>query len=295
MTEKKVAVITGAGRGIGAATADLFANRGWSVAATARKVDPEHPTQFRMFVCALDVTDEDSIRHAVDQVLSRFGRIDVLVNNAGDSLCGPLEAISSAELTKQFAINVVGAMAVTRHVLPAMRSQRSGTIVNVSSIGGQLSFPFLSAYHGSKFALEGMTESLRFELQPFGIRMKLIEPGGIASDERQTERWVSHRAYQPVISRLRVLEQWLKSDLPGPEHAANAIFRAATDPSHRLRYRVKPGFWFHLHRLLPDAAWRSVIGLPVKIAAFRPAQSRNREASAAAARLDDRHEGPAQS
>ncbi len=131
---------------------------------------------------ALDVTDPAAIRPAVDQALQAFGHIDVLVNNAGYGAFGPFEAATNEQIERQYATNVTGLMYVTREFLPHFRERKGGTIINISSVGGCATFPLYSLYHGTKWAVEGFSESLNFELEPFGIRVKLVEPGSIKTD-----------------------------------------------------------------------------------------------------------------
>src|SRR5439155_23826419 len=157
---------SGCSSGIGLLTARLFAERGWNVVATARHVETlsDLPPD-RVLTLALDVVDESSIAKAIAATVERFGAIDVLVNNAGFGVFGPLEAISGAALEEQFRVNVFGMAAMIRHVLPVMRRQRRGTIVNMSSIGGRIATPYVSAYYATKYAVEGLSESLRYELK----------------------------------------------------------------------------------------------------------------------------------
>ena len=173
----KTVLITGCSSGIGKMAAGMFASRGWNVVATARNLDAIADLAApNVALLQLDVTDERSIAAAVAAAVERFGCIDVLVNNAGYGVFGPLEAISGEELAREFNVNVLGLAAVTRHVLPIMRRQHDGTIVNMSSIGGLLSSPLASAYYASKFAVEGLSDSIAYELKAHGIRVKLIEP-----------------------------------------------------------------------------------------------------------------------
>ncbi|PSN07406.1 hypothetical protein C7293_30610 [filamentous cyanobacterium CCT1] len=155
-------LITGASSGIGEATAQRFIRQGWNVAATMRSPQIVKPWTKapKVITPYLDVTDEPSIAAAVEETLHQFGAIDVLVNNAGYGLTGPLEGISTPQLTQQFHTNVFGLVAMIQSVLPIMRRQNQGTIINVSSIGGRVAFPFASAYHATKFAVEGLSESL---------------------------------------------------------------------------------------------------------------------------------------
>ena len=180
----KTIVITGASSGIGKATAKYFQEKGWNVVATMRNTaDGEELAGLdHVLVSKLDVTDEETIQSTVNQAMKKFGSIDVLVNNAGYGAGGPLEATSMDKIKRQFDVNVFGLLATTQAVLPIMRKQKSGTIVNISSIGGRVTMPLFSLYHGTKWAVEGITESLQYELEPAGIKLRLVEPGAIATD-----------------------------------------------------------------------------------------------------------------
>ena len=177
---KKTVFITGASSGFGKESVRLFSEKGWNVVATMRSPEKEQELTglAGVLVTKLDVTDESTIASAVTKALSAFGQIDVLVNNAGYGALGVLEAASDEEIRRQMEVNFFGLIAVTKAVLPGMRAQRSGVIVNVSSVGGRITFPFSTLYHATKFAVEGLTEALQYELTPFGIRTKIIEPGG---------------------------------------------------------------------------------------------------------------------
>jgi NAD(P)-dependent dehydrogenase (short-subunit alcohol dehydrogenase family) len=258
----KTILITGTSSGIGRATALYFAERGWNVAATMRDprmADPvlRHP-QVSMF--ALDVTNADSIAQAIADTVTRYGKIDVLLNNAGYALFGPIEASSSEQVEQQFATNFFGLIGVTQQILPVMRAAREGLILNVSSIVGRLALPYASSYVATKFAVEGFSESMRYELEPFGIRVKLIEPGSISTEfgkgSMQTAISDPYRA-----SMAKFLGVFAKSNAAGakPEQVAKVIYRAANDSSNRLRYLAKPGPLFWLNRILPDAVWRRLL------------------------------------
>ncbi len=173
-------LITGASSGIGKATAKLFHDKGWNVIATMRKPEAEEGLSAldNVLVTRLDVTDEGSIKAAVDAGLERFGKIDALLNNAGYGAYGPLEAFPLESVRRQFDTNVIGLLATIQAVLPHMRAAKAGVIVNVSSIGGKITFPMGTLYHGSKFAVEGLSEALHYELEPIGIKTKIVEPGG---------------------------------------------------------------------------------------------------------------------
>lgn len=260
---RKTVLITGSAAGIGRATAELFAAHGWLVAASAR--DP--PAWLEKWASVegrmaprLDVTDEAGIAAAVAAVLDRFGHIDVLVNNAGYGLYGPLEGMRRGELEAQFRTNVFGAAAVIRHVLPSMRARRSGTIVNLSSIGGRMTMPFSSAYCASKFALEGLSESLRHELSLHGIRVKLIEPGHFKTDFLgRSSRLTEHAAYAAQLANYMAWVRRSHDEAPTPEPVSEAVLRAATDGSERLRYVIRGRWLVALSRLVPDRLWRPLI------------------------------------
>jgi NADP-dependent 3-hydroxy acid dehydrogenase YdfG len=236
-------LITGASSGIGKVTAKLFQNNGWNVIATMRK--PEDGKDLaaldNVLVTALDVLDSASISAAVAAGLEKFGQIDALLNNAGYGAYGPLEAFPMDKIRRQFDTNVIGLLEVTKAVLPHMRGNTSGTIVNVSSIGGQMTFPLGALYHGTKFAVEGISEALHFELAAAGIKVKIVEPGMIATDfggrsfdfvndETMTE-------YQPVVQAL--FGAWGQDvQASEPEVVADVIWNSVTDGTDTLRYRA---------------------------------------------------------
>ncbi len=254
----KTVLITGSSSGIGAASVKLFHKRGWNVVATMRS--PDKNTAFEgldnVLLVRLDVTDQDSINQAVAQSLDRFGVIDVLVNNAGYGMVGPFEAATEEAVERQFATNVFGLMNVTRAVLPAMREHGGGTIINISSVGGQLTFPLYSVYHATKFAVEGFSESLQYELAAFGIKVKLVEPGPIRTDfyDRSQELVTKPGldAYDNFVGRTLPTMQQSGKTAPGPELVAKTIVKAAADKSARLRYPVNSASLLALRKLLPD-------------------------------------------
>ena len=260
----RTVLITGASSGIGRMTAELMAGRGWQVAATAR--DPSTLGEWAaaagpsVATFRLDVTDEASIAAAVAAVVQRFGGVDVLVNNAGFGLFGPLEGTSAEDVERQLRTNVVGAIAMIRHVLPVLRARGGGTIVNVSSIAGRTASPFASLYHASKYALEGLSESLRYEAALHGVRVKLVEPGHFKTDFfGRSFRLAQHPAYEAALGNYM---EWVYEEdrrAPGPEPVARAILRAAEDRSGRLRFPVRGRLALLLIALLPDALWRSLM------------------------------------
>ena len=257
-------LITGASSGIGEATARRFLDAGWNVAACMRRPERHRfdASAPGLAVLPMDVTDEASVASAVEAAASRFGAIDVLVNNAGYALLGPVEGLTPEALRRQLETNLVGLVAVTRQVLPGMRARRRGVVVNIASIGGRMAFPFAAAYHATKFAVEGLSESMRFELQPHGIRIKVIEPGPIRTNFLGgSAEWAEHPAYATEFARFRTMSDRLNATLPTPDRVADTVFRAATDGSDRLRYPAAAGPYPLLHRILPDALWRWLVAL----------------------------------
>ena len=236
-------LITGASSGIGKASAALFADRGWNVVATMRNPDDGADLAERgnVLVTALDLLDSASIGAAVAAGLERFGGIDVLLNNAGYGAYGPLEATPMSVLRRQFDVNLFGLVDTIQAVLPTMRAQRSGVIVNISSIGGRMAYPLGSLYHGSKWAVEGLSEALHFELSALGIRVKIVEPGGVNTDFGgrsfvfTTDPELTD--YQPLVDlAVAAMQQASPSANQEPEDVAEVIFTAATDGTTQLRY-----------------------------------------------------------
>ncbi len=256
----KTVLVTGASRGIGEATARLFADRGWQVAAAARnpEVIASGIQGSNVAAIRLDVTDTASIQLAVDETERRFAPVDVLVNNAGTGLGGAVEGVTRAELMRLFDLNLFGLIAMTQAVLPLMRKRGSGVIVNVSSAAGRVGLPFLAPYCASKYAVEGLTEAMSYELAPFGIRTKLIEPGGVKTSF--THPWTQSAPYNPEAARVHDQYSNGMEKAAGPEGVAEAIFRAATDGQSRLRYPVNgAGAFLNLNQWLPEGAWRRLI------------------------------------
>jgi len=258
----KTILITGTSSGIGRANALYFAERGWNVAATMRdplKADPvlQHP---HISVFALDVTNADSIAQAIADTLNRYKKIDVLLNNAGYALFGPIEASGNEQIQQQFATNLFGLIEVTQQILPVMRAAGEGLILNVSSIIGRMALPYASSYIATKFAVEGLSESMRYELEPFHIRVKLIEPGSINTEfGKGSKQMAVSDPYRASMTKF--LGVFAKSNAAGakPEEVAKVIYRAANDSSNRLRYLAKPGPFFWMNRILPDAMWRRLL------------------------------------
>lgn len=240
---KKTILITGTSSGIGKATAIHFQQKGWNVIATMRS--PEKDTELKelenVLLEKLDVLDLESINQAIQNGIEKFGKIDALVNNAGYGAYGPLESFPRENIIKQFNTNVIGLMDVTKAIIPHFRANKDGVIVNISSIGGQMTFALGSLYHGTKFAVEGISESLHYEMKEIGVKVKIVEPGMIATDfgGRSFDFQAGEIAdYQPIIGAL--MKQWQNPDNTSSAASlvADVIYTAVTDDSEQLRYRA---------------------------------------------------------
>lgn len=232
-------LITGSSGGIGRETARLFQARGWNVVATMRS--PEKGRDLAALdnveVVRLDVTDPASISAAIQAGIDRFGSIDVLLNNAGYGVYAPLEAIPSRMIRDQFEVNVFGYLDVTQAILPHFRARRSGLIINVSSIGGVITFPMGTLYHGTKWAIEGLSEALSFELREIGVGVKLVQPGDVLTDFKIDSPDSSGLPeYMPLVSRFMRHYAPIKAEGSEPGVIAEVIYTAATDGEDRLRY-----------------------------------------------------------
>ena len=263
---KKTVLITGASSGFGKAAVKLFHTNDWNVIATMRS--PEKETELsklgNVFITKLDVTDKLSIQNAVAAGIDKFGKIDVLVNNAGYGAMGALEASTEEQVKQQFDVNLFGLIEVTKAVLPGMRQQRSGVIINVSSVGGRITFPFASLYHATKFAVEGLTESMQYELNPLGIRFKIVEPGGYKTEFAGRSMTLFSTdgldEYQPAFDKfIAILDNWDMSENIG--EVADAIYEAATDGAEKLRYPVghDAAPLLETRRQLDDAAFKNLM------------------------------------
>ncbi|MEO0836539.1 MAG: SDR family oxidoreductase, partial [Cyanobacteria bacterium J06642_3] len=216
--------------------------KGWNVIATMRKpeLEEELTALDNVLVARLDVQDSNSITAAVDAGIARFGTIDVLLNNAGYGSYGVLEATPIEKIRRQFDVNVIGLLETTKAVLPHLRNNGKGTIINIASMGGKVTFPLGTLYHGSKFAVEGLSEALHFELEALGIQVKIVEPGMIKTnfggssfdfnnDESLTE-------YQPLVGTIMAAMGPMEASGSDPIIVAETIYEAATDSTSQLRY-----------------------------------------------------------
>ena len=250
VSNQKVSIVTGSSSGIGLETALILARNGYFTYATMRTPEKDAPIKtavekenLPIKVIQLDVTDDESLKNAINHVTSEAGRIDVLVNNAGYGLVGALEDLSMEEIKTQFETNLFGLVRVIQAVLPTMRRQRSGRILNLSSGAGLFGYPGGSAYVSTKFAVEGLSESIAYELEPFGIKVILIEPGFIQTNFSNS-MVVAKKAQDPtspysqMMQRIVASSNELAKNGSSADLVANVILDAATNPSPRLRYLV---------------------------------------------------------
>ncbi len=268
----RTALVTGASSGIGEATVQALKARGFTVFAAARRVERMAGLASEgVSLVAMDLTDDASITAGVAQVLDTSGRLDVLVNNAGYGSYGALEDVPLDEARRQFEVNVFGLARLCQLALPGMRARRGGRIINVSSIGGKIYEPLGSWYHATKFAVEGLSDSLRVELRPFGVDVVLIEPGAIATE------WITISAQHVLAASgasdysrraeavATVLNETARNPRlhSGPEVVARAIARAATVRRPRTRYVVGRGAKpiVFARRVLPDRAFDALLAV----------------------------------
>jgi NAD(P)-dependent dehydrogenase (short-subunit alcohol dehydrogenase family) len=242
---RRTVLITGTSSGFGKATARLFARNGWNVVATMRKPEEEQELGLLegLLVARLDVQEPASIATAIEAGIARFGQIDLLINNAGFGLFGIFEGTAPERIVEQFGVNVFGAMNATRAILPHFRARKGGMIMNIGSGAGVFTLPMLSLYCASKFALEGFTESIAYELASQGIVVKMIEPGGVVSTNfgpRSGAEAAQNTVipdYAAFVDQTQQLFAGLRGQrLATAENVAQVIYGAATDGTPTLRY-----------------------------------------------------------
>ncbi len=267
---KKTALVTGATSGIGRASALRLKELGFTVYGAARRAGKlEELERLGIKTAELDVTDEASMAACVDGILKTEGRIDVLVNNAGYGSYGAIEDVPMAEARRQFEVNVFGLARMTQLVLPGMRANGSGRIINISSMAGKIHTPFGGWYHAAKFAVEALSDCLRLELAPFGIDVAVVEPGAIKTDWsaiacRNLKKTSSAGAYAAKAEKVAAgLERYYAGrHVSQPERIARAVGKAAAARRPRTRYLIghgaKPSVF--LKRLLPDRVFDRAIG-----------------------------------
>jgi NAD(P)-dependent dehydrogenase (short-subunit alcohol dehydrogenase family) len=255
----QVILVTGASSGIGAAIAARLAAEGHRVFGTGRKAASKKQDGIEML--ELDVRSDPSVKHCVESVLKSAGRLDVLVNNAGYLLAGAIEEVSIQEAEAQFDTNFFGVARMVQAVLPGMRKQRSGKIINMSSLAGMVPVPFWGFYNASKFAVEGFTESLRLELKPLGIRVAMIEPGAIKTPFYAQAAPSPMAEYAPWRDRAIKTMKGFEEKAPGPELVAETVSRVVAQENPALRNRItREATLFPLLRwLLPAGAFESGI------------------------------------
>lgn len=258
----RVALITGASSGIGLAVVELLSRQGYNVVGVSRKAPPFQSDLFTYL--RADVREEQEVAAAIEEVKRQFGRLDVVVNCAGVGMVGPVEDTADWEARAVFDTNVFGVLNVCRYVLPIFRSQRGGTIINITSMAAQMALPYRGIYCASKFAVEGFTESLSQEVSAFGIRVVLLEPGDVATQinghRLQTERVseVYRKQFDFVHARVN---QEVETGL-APEFVAKAVLSVLLADRPCLRYRVAPvlpKFAYVLMRILPDRWFEKLV------------------------------------
>lgn len=264
----KTIIITGASSGIGEQTALLFANKGWRVAATMR--NPKSLTMFaghaNIKTYPMDVTDPPSIEAAIGQIIKDFGHIDVLVNNAGVYTTDPLEASTDAIIDSVVDTNIKGVLLTARAVIPHFRENRAGVLVNVSSVAGRVTIPFQSIYHTSKWAVEGFSEDMRYELAPLGVRVKIIEPGVVKTplyrdmDDAPVDNYPQE--YREPFTKWWAFIKKSTGNGYSPAREAATIWRAVNSRGSKLRYTtdLQTRTLFCLRRLLPARTFQWLVG-----------------------------------
>lgn len=266
----KVALVTGASSGIGYETAVLLKEAGFTVYGAARREEMLKELEKKgIHTIKLDVTDETSMVNCVEKILNKEGRIDVLINNAGYGSYGAVEDIPIEEAKRQFEVNIFGLARMTQLVLPSMRSQHYGRIVNLSSMGGKVTTKFGAWYHATKFALEAFSDCLRVEVASFGIDVVLVEPGGIKTDwgiiaADNLKKTSSKGAYAKMANHTAdgLRKMYQSNYLTKPNVIAKTILKAVTARKPKTRYLVgflaKPSVF--MRRVLPDRAWDAISG-----------------------------------
>ncbi len=242
--DRKTIFITGSSSGLGRAAAKLFASRGWTVIATMRNPDKEADLAKlpRVVLLPLDITDPHQIGRAVTGALD-MSEVDVVFNNAGYGMAGPLEGMTDEQMLRMVNTNLMGPIRITKAFVPHFRKKRAGLFINTTSIGGLITVPFNSMYHATKWALEGWSESMAFELKQFGIGLKIVEPGGMRTDFFTRSFDVGrHPDYDALMDRVMsaITDPKQMESYSTPEQIAERVYEAATDGKDQLRYVAGP-------------------------------------------------------
>jgi NAD(P)-dependent dehydrogenase (short-subunit alcohol dehydrogenase family) len=268
---EKVALVTGSSRGIGFVTSITLARNGFLTYASMRNLDKEK--EIRLVVdkekiplktIQLDVTDSNSVDNAIKSIMDQSGRIDVLVNNAGYGLVGAFEELSIEEIKQQYETNLFGVIRVTQAVLPIMRKQKSGIIVNMSSGAGRFGYPNGSAYVSTKFALEGLSESVAYEVEPFGIKIVLVEPGFVRTNFSNVvakKSQSTNSQYSKMTEKMAASIEQMKLKSSPPELVANVVLEVVTSKNPNLRYLAGKDVekWMEQKKHMTDREFFSMI------------------------------------
>jgi len=268
---EKVALVTGGSRGIGFVTSTILASNGFLTYASMRNLDKEK--EIRLVVdkekiplktIQLDVTDSNSVHNAIKSIVEQSGRIDVLVNNAGYGLVGAFEELGIEEIKQQYETNLFGVIRVTQAVLPIMRKQKSGIIVNMSSGAGRFGYPNGSAYVSTKFALEGLTESVAYEVEPFGIKIVLVEPGFVRTNFSNVvakKSQSTNSQYSKMTEKMAASIEQMKLKSSPPELVANVVLEVVTSKNPNLRYLAGKDVekWMEQKKNMSDEQFFSMI------------------------------------
>lgn len=237
---KKVAIITGANSMIGKALVEKFAVENWKIHATVRSKSNKNLIQGQnIFYHEMNLENQKSIQKTIKNILKSESKIDLLINNAGFVLSGPLECLSDEQIRRQMEVNFFGTVFLIKSLLPLLKTQNNSTIINMSSLCGLVTFPMLSIYHASKWALEGFSESLMFELESFGISVKLIEPGGVKENDYAANvefASVEKPEYKELLDKVHGTN-WFPS-FSEPSFIAQEVYTASQDKSSKLRYKI---------------------------------------------------------
>jgi NADP-dependent 3-hydroxy acid dehydrogenase YdfG len=261
----KIVLITGCSSGIGRDLAERLTRSGYTVIATARKMDSLEnlPVALKL---TLDVTQPKSIQQSIDIIIQRFGRIDFLVNNAGYAQVGAIEELSDHQIQQMYDVNVFGVLRMIRAVVPTMREQKAGRIINLSSIAGKMVTPVNGSYSSTKFAIEAISDALRLELEPFNIQVIVIEPGAIKSNfdqtvhaQRDSITTNSASPYHPLYRKYQQVSDGMRGKEPGPEAVSEVIQRAMESANPKARYVAGFPLSGRIFLHLGDSVWNFTV------------------------------------